>query len=165
MNQLLYMDIVQCLGYLFNVGDDSVKRHLCTFRLALAQRAIGRILHHQERKAILYLKIENTHNMRMHQTSHRARLAAQLLAGLTREVSMHHLDGCLCAQMQVLSQVDLGETPSPDQTEQAIVAKLLSHAVAHPRTSSRASHVTFVLERSLNVIRIVSFIRSIAAFI
>jgi len=80
-------------------------------------------------------------------------------------VGVQQLDGCLRAQMQVLSQVDLGETPSPDQTEQEIVAKLLSYTVAHPRASSRASHITFVLERSLNIIRIVSFIRSIAAFI
>jgi hypothetical protein len=59
-----------------------------------------------------------------------------LLTALAGEVGMQDFDSCLCAQVQVFSQVDGSPAPSPDETEQAIVAKLLSDTVAHPRTSS-----------------------------
>jgi len=51
-------------------------------------------------------------------------------------MGMQYFDGCLCVEVQVFSQVDLGNTPSPDETKQAIVAKLLSYTVNHTRASS-----------------------------
>jgi hypothetical protein len=72
----------------------------------------------------------------MRETSHRARLSAELLTGLAREMGVEHFDGCLRVEVQVLSQVDLGNATAPDETKQAIVAKLLSYTVGHARASS-----------------------------
>ncbi len=136
MNQLLRMDIVQGFGHLPDVRDNDVRRYGCALRVALPQGAIGSILHNEKRQTIFYLKVQHAHDMGMYEARHRARLAAQLLLVLISEVGMQHFDGRLSAQVQVLSQVDLSKAPSPDQMKQAIVAKLLSYTVAHPRTSS-----------------------------
>src|SRR5437660_8575763 len=104
--------------------------------MKFAQHAIGSILHHQKRDTIFYIKVEDAHDMGMRETSQHACLSAELLATLTGEVGMQHFDGCLCVEVQVFSQIDLSKAPSPDETNQAIVAKLLSYAVDHAHTSS-----------------------------
>src|SRR5690242_7895048 len=104
-------------------------------RMMLAKRATGSILHDEKRQAIFYLKVQHAHDMRMDEACHRACLVAQLFPALICEVGIQHFDGCLRAKMQVFSQVDFGEAAPPDQTEQVVVAKLLSDAVAHRRTS------------------------------
>src|SRR5947208_3147176 len=71
-------------------------------------------------------------------------------SGLARKVSVQYLDGCLRDQVQVFSQVDGSPAHSPDQTEQVIVAKLLSDMVAHPRTSLGVSyHVRSEVSREM----------------
>src|SRR5579884_3780132 len=101
-----------------------------------AQRAIGSILHHQKRNTIFHIKVEDAHNMGMREMGQHACLSAELLATLTGEVGMQHFDGCLSVEVQVFSQIDLSKARSPDETGQAIVAKLLSYAVDHAHTSS-----------------------------
>ena len=49
---------------------------------------------------------------------------------------MEHLKGGLGVQMNVLTQVDFREVPLPQKLDEVIVAKLLSHAADHGRTSS-----------------------------
>src|SRR5260221_1736411 len=101
--------------------------------MTFAQGAIGGILHDEKGDAIFYVKIKATHDMGMHETSEHACLGTESLSVFTREVGMQYFDSCLCVEVQVFSQVDLGNATSPDETKQAIVANLLSYTVSHTR--------------------------------
>src|SRR5690348_7660846 len=90
-----------------------------------------RILHHEKGETVLDPKIENAHNMRVYETSHGTSLGEEVFTALARQVGMQHLNGGLCAQVQVFAQIDAGLASAPDQTEQAIVPELLAYAVTH----------------------------------
>src|SRR5438132_5931701 len=99
--------------------------------MKLAQRAIGSIHHHQKRDTIFYIKVEDAHDMGMREMSQHACLSAELLATLTGEVGMQHFNSCPRVEVQMFSQIDLSKARSPNETDQAIVSKLLSYAVCH----------------------------------
>src|SRR5205823_13899976 len=85
-------------------------------------------------------------------TSNRARLPAEWLDVVARQVGMQHFDGRLRVEVQVLSQVDVGKTALSQQAQQAIVAQVLSHAAGHPRTSSRKPHLIRICEPIYNLV-------------
>src|SRR5207253_478794 len=113
MDQFLLMEVVQGLGHLLDVGDNGIKWHPCTFRVVLAQCAIGGILHDQKGNTIFYTKIEDTHDMGMKKASQHECLTAKLLTALTCEVRMQHFDGCLRIEVQVFSQVNFSKATAP----------------------------------------------------
>src|SRR5438876_5714644 len=141
MDQFLLMDRVQGLSHLPDVGDNGCKWHPSALWVALAQRAMRGILHDQKRDALFYAKIEDAHDVGMHEARNHARLRAESLFVLTVEVGMQHFDGSLRVEMQVFPQVDFGKATPADQMQQSIVAKLLSHTVAHPPSP----HGSFVI--------------------
>src|SRR5947209_2972850 len=114
MDQFLLMNVVQGLSYLLDIGDDGCKWHPCASRVALAQGAIGCILHDQEGDTIFYVKIVDADNMGMDETSKRACLCVELFFLFTRELGMQDFDGCLGVEVQVFSQVDFSKATSPD---------------------------------------------------
>src|SRR5260370_23537310 len=136
MNPTLLMDKVQGPGQLVDVGDDGVKWYQGAFRVALAQGATRGILHDQKGNVIFHDKIKDAHDQRMHQ----ACLSTELLTVLAGELDMQYFDGRLGAKMQVFSQIDFSKATSPEQPEQAVVAKPLSRTVCQGATSSEASY-------------------------
>src|SRR5207245_6397773 len=100
--------------------------------MALPQRAVGSIFHDEKGEAIFDSKIEDAHDMGMSEASNGACFLIESLFILTCKVDTQYFDGCLRIEMQVFSQVDFGKVTSPNQIEQSVVAKLLSHTVGHP---------------------------------
>src|SRR2546421_12599275 len=119
--------------------------------MQLSQRTIGGIIHDKEGQVLLYIKIEDAHDMGMHEARNHARLRAEWLDVLAGQVGMQHFDGRLRVEVQMLSQVDVGKTALSQQAQQAIVAQVLSHAAGHPRTSSRKLHLIRICEPIYNL--------------
>src|SRR2546421_6744299 len=142
------MGILQGSGDLVNVGNDALYRQRSARWMHLSQRTIGGIVHDKKGQVLLHVKIEDAHDMGMHETSNRARLRAEWFDVVARQVGMQHFDGHLRIEVQVLSQVDVGKTALSQQAQQVIVAQVLSHASGHPRTSSRELHFRDCVERS-----------------
>ena len=69
--------------------------------------------------------------MGMREAGDGASLSAKLLQMLADQTYLEHLDSGQRVQMKMLTEVDIGEATASEQTEQAIVAKLLAHAVGH----------------------------------
>src|SRR5947209_11538013 len=82
MNQLEVMHRLQGSGDLFDVGDDGVEWQECPFGVQFAQGPIGGIVHDQERKAFLYIEVEDAHDVVMHEAGDDARLIAEQLGVL-----------------------------------------------------------------------------------
>jgi len=72
----------------------------------------------------------------MHKARNQACLSVELLTVLVRQVDTHHFDGRLHAKVQVFPQVDFRNYALTKQSEQAIVANLLTYPVSHGCTSS-----------------------------
>ena len=120
----------------------------------LSQRTVGGIVHDKKGQVLLHVKIEDAHDMGMHETSNRARLRAEWFDVVARQVGMQHFDGRLRVEVQVLSQVDVGKTALSQQAQQAIVAQVLSltpSTAGHPRTSSRKLHLIRICEPIYNL--------------
>src|SRR2546421_999790 len=146
MNQALCMGILQGSGDLLDIGDNAHEWQRGARRMVLAQRAPGGIVHNEKRQVLLHVKIEDAHDMGMHEASNGACLRAKKLDVLTDQVGMQHFDGRLSVEVEMLSQVDVSKATLPKQTQQAIVAQVLSYTVGHPRTSSRELYVRFMNE-------------------
>src|SRR5215467_3749592 len=116
------MDVIQCFGHLLDIGDNGCKWHSCASRVALAQGAIGGIVHDEKGDTIFDGEIVDADNMGMDETSKRACLRVELHFLLTRELGMQDFDGCLGIEVQVLPKVDFSKATRADQMEQAIVA-------------------------------------------
>src|SRR2546421_5335008 len=145
------MGILQGSGDLVNVGNDALYRQRSARWMHLSQRTIGGIVHDKKGQVLLHVKIEDAHDMGMHETSNRARLRAEWFDVVARQVGMQHFDGHLRVEVQVLSQVDVGKTALSQQAQQVIVAQVLSHASGHPRTSSRELHFIRICEPIYNL--------------
>jgi len=74
------------------------------------------------------------------EAGHSARLRMESLAVFIPEVGEQDFDGGLGAQVQMLTQVDLGKVAPSDWAEQAIVSKQLSRTICQVATSSEASY-------------------------
>src|SRR5437588_8588115 len=61
------MGIIQCTGDLPDIRNNGIQWQLCTFRMALAQGAIGSKLLYNKRCISLQANLENLHNIGMRQ--------------------------------------------------------------------------------------------------
>ncbi len=95
-----------------------------------AQRAAWGKAHHQVRGASLHIVVEHAHDMGMLKTSDRLGLAAKCVDFLTGEGGTQDLDGSEGSQVQVLTEVDLGEATLTKQANEAIAAQQFSHTAA-----------------------------------
>src|SRR5689334_10948840 len=71
------------------------------------------------------------HNMRMLRASNGAGLALERFLGLGLHLYLQDFDGCRSFQVEMFAQIDRSKAALPKQTEQAIVAHLLSHILSH----------------------------------
>jgi len=79
MNQPAIMGILQSRGSLLDIGHDAYRRERNSPGVALAQGAIGGIIHHQKRDIILHAKVQHTHDIGMHQAGDSSCFIAELL--------------------------------------------------------------------------------------
>src|SRR5260221_1807464 len=126
--------IVQGGGSLACKGEDGRERELTAFRVALAQSAIGGVMHDEERSAIMDITFEDAHDMGMLKTRDGPHLREEALHMLVVESCAEELQCNLCAQIGMLSKVDIGEATTAQQGEQAIAAELLPGIIVHRLT-------------------------------
>ncbi len=107
----------------------------------LAQRTIGCVAHDQVRGFIFNTKIQNSHNIGMLKASNGTCFRTELFHVIGGQLSMQYFNCGLRTQIKVFSQVHFGETSLPQKANDTIVAKLLSHAIGHARTSSPSSRL------------------------
>src|SRR5207244_2649245 len=94
------------------------------------------IAHKQIRSFTFDTKIQNSYDVGMFKTSNCACFGAELFHIIAGQLSVQYFNCSLRIQMKVFSQVYFGEPSLSQQPYDAIVAKLLSHAINHTRTSS-----------------------------
>src|SRR4030081_1107103 len=104
--------------------------------MILPQSAIGSIAHDQIRSFTLNTKIQNSYDVGMFKTSNSARFGAELFHVIAGQLGVQYFNCCLRTRMKVFSQVYVGEPSLSQEPHDAIIAKLLSHAINHARTSS-----------------------------
>ncbi len=125
------MRVLQGIGYLLHRRDNHRKGDQAAVGVAAPQRAIGGIVHHQERHAFLHIEIEYTDDPRMRQHGDGLGFLLEMLGLLLGQMRMQYLDGRLLIEPHMLSQVHLGIATLSQQADQAVVAKLLSKTVCH----------------------------------
>src|SRR6266487_4689451 len=101
------------------------------------------IVHHQVRRLCHDPEVIHPNNMGMVQLCDGTRLAPERLKGGRLHLHMQDFDRGRSFQVEVFAQIDRSKAPLPKQTEQAVVAKLLSHTISHtpglfPRSKDRA---------------------------
>src|SRR5579884_3769197 len=96
-----------------------------------AQRAMRRVIHHQKREVVLYAGIEDAHNMRVNQTGDGARLVKKCIDVLARQPGLQHFDSDQRLEIDMRTQVDIGEAALAQQAFQLIVSKPQAAIVSH----------------------------------
>src|SRR5947208_8135407 len=69
--------------------------------------------------------------MRVHEASDGLCLATKLLHSVASQPHLQDFDGGFSLQMNMLAEIHIGEATLPKQTDQAIVADLLSNTIFH----------------------------------
>src|SRR5215472_6941813 len=64
-------------------------------------------------------------------------LAGETARAAAWQLGVQHINGCLRLQMNMLTQLDLDKASPVQPADEAVVAKLLSHAVRYSRASIR----------------------------
>ncbi len=82
VNDFLFMSILEPFGDLFHIGDNGGQWYLAPLGIALAESALGGIVHHQEWCAICHPKIERSHNMRMLQLRYQTGFLVEVGCGV-----------------------------------------------------------------------------------
>ena len=99
--------------------------------VALAQGPIGRIVHHQKRRIVLYAAFQHAYDMWMSQTRDSLRFAEKVFQALIIETNAQHFQRSPRFEVDVFAQVYIGESTFPDQLQQLIVAEPLSYTICH----------------------------------
>ena len=128
MDELLIVGILQGFGDLLDIADNGGQRQRDAFGMSVAQRAVGGVVHDEERDAILDIEVQHTHNMRVDERCDGLGFAVEVL-----DV------GSLHVEPQVLAEIDLGETSASQETYEAIVAQLLTYTIRHTKPTSFSS--------------------------
>jgi hypothetical protein len=74
--------------------------------------------------------------MRVLEASNRTSLGSEVLELLTQQAGREHLNRRFRTQVNMLTQVDIGKSSLPEQSDQSIVAKLLTNTISHSRILS-----------------------------
>ncbi len=134
VNQLVFVGILKGIRHLPHIDPHRLQRHHAALGMALAQRAIGGIIHHQKGRALVQSIIQQVNNMRMGQLGNRLRLIEKALGLLLGQFAKQDLNRSLRPQARMLAQIDLGKAAMPQQADQTIVPKLLAHTICHSLT-------------------------------
>src|SRR6266849_7006225 len=150
MNEFLLVGILQGSRCLLDKRDDLGKRNDLALGIAPAQGAMGGIIHHQKGHALLHIKIEDAHNSGMSQRRDGLGFMQEVLGLLATQVGVEHLDGRLLLESHVLAQIYLRIAAFPQQSDQPIVAELLSKTICHlwPPAVQYEARTYFQIDRS-----------------
>ncbi len=136
VDEVLGMRVVQRLGDLFDVVYDLEKRDARPLGVAMAQRALRSVVHHEVGRAAFDAKIQHTHDMRVGQARNRLSLRAKSIDIMACQAGKQEFDSGLCLEVNVFAKIDLGEATLPQQANETIVTQALPgivYLVAHTR--------------------------------
>src|SRR5207249_103122 len=97
--------------------------------MKLAQRAFRCVVHNQEGNVILHAEVQDAYNVRVPEVSNGLSFGDKACHIVLSELRMQDFNGGLCFQVEVFTEVDIGEAPLSKQANEAIVAQLLSYAI------------------------------------
>jgi hypothetical protein len=104
--------------------------------MSLAQRAIKGIIHDKVRRFAIHAKVCDAYDIGMDQAGDGLSFLQEALHVIfVRHFDLEDFDGDLRFEVDMLAKVAFGESPTPDETNDAVVAKLLIYMVCHPYTS------------------------------
>src|SRR5438132_12945114 len=87
-----------------------------------------RVIHHEKGSFSIPAKVDDAHDMRMRQASDGARLGEKTLHVLGCQLGGQHLDGDPRLQVDMFTQVDLGEAALIKQLRNTRISRLLPYA-------------------------------------
>ena len=131
------MSILQCIRDLRHILDNGWQRQRYSSRMPCTQTAIWGIVLNEKRSHALNTIIKHSHNMGMHQARNSACLSAKMLGIVAGYQGVKHFDGSRSSKVDMLTEVHLGKPTLPQQTNHAVVAQLLPHAIRHKILPSR----------------------------
>jgi hypothetical protein len=99
--------------------------------MPLPQGAVKRIVHGEKWRTLLHGKVVDAHNVRVVQASEQLRLGEEGFNVLLFQQRMQDFERGTTFQIDMLTQIDLGEAASSKQAQQTIVAKLLAYTGGH----------------------------------
>ena len=89
------------------------------------------VVHDQKGGVIFHAKVEHPHDVGMDELDKGARLGKKTFQVILGQSRMHHFNGGLAFEIDMLPQVYFGKASLSQEAHEAIVAKLLAHAVGH----------------------------------
>lgn len=128
VKDVLIMGVLESWNDFFEVLDDGGQRYLAAFGMTRTHRATRGVIEHKKGHSVLYIEVEQTHNVGVHEPLGCLGLLLKLL--LIHIAQIQDLDGCLFGrQSDMLTQVDAGKSACAEATYQTIVAKLLTSEI------------------------------------
>src|SRR5579883_274109 len=131
MNKSLIVGVLQRAGDLLDVGDDERERQGNAPGVSLAKRAVGSVLHDQEWSGIGHAKVEDAHDMGMHQVSNGLRLGQEMVHHVGGQLRVQDFNSGLRFEIEMLSQVHVSKAAAPQQAQETIIPQLLSRSISH----------------------------------
>src|SRR5712692_6263174 len=132
MDQSLVMGILQRCRNLGDVRDDYVQGQACSSRVALAQRPIRGIGHHQEGDVIrIDAKVKQLHDIGVLQAEGGAGLVDKPFQVFGRQSGLQYLDSSWGVVMDLLAEVDITKAASSEEASELIVADSLANTILH----------------------------------
>jgi len=81
--------------------------------MTLTQRSIDGMLHDQERRAVLYTKVQHRHDILVLQVDDEAGLITEPLYIFAGYLCLEHFDSRKGTEVDMLSLIDIGKPPCP----------------------------------------------------
>ncbi len=131
VHEALVMGVLQGGGHLADIAHDALKRQAGACRMARAQGAAGGILHHQKGDALMHREVQHAHNMGVRKAGQGPRLGHEARCLLLTEPCVQDFDRRPVLEVQVFPEIHLGKAAPAQQTQQVVVAQLLSNMISH----------------------------------
>src|SRR5712692_11866389 len=97
--------------------------------MTLAQGAAWGVLHDEYGRALFHREVEHAYNLWVGQLGKRLCLNKELLYFFVCKRGAKQFKRGAIFKIEMLAEIDVGETTLSDQTDQAVVAQLLSCAI------------------------------------
>src|ERR1700746_2081385 len=104
--------------------------------MSLGQCTIKGIIHDKVRRFAIHAKVCDAYDIGVDQAGNGLSFLQETLHVIfVRHFNLADFDVDLRCEVKMLSNVDFCESPTPNETNDAVVAKLLIYTVCHPYTS------------------------------
>src|SRR6266700_4978788 len=118
VNELAVMCVLQGRRSLLDVRNKDGGGQYNPFRVALAQGAIGGIVHDEKRNADLHAKVEDADDVGVDEAGDGGGFAAELFHTAADQAHLKHFDGCMRIQVDIHVDVDLALHTLPRDAHQ-----------------------------------------------